>query len=287
MPLDLVIGISTLTGLSLLAFHGGRHFHPGNGRTIRPGLLVVSLLAALAFSWSLAGKLQWAAWLPIASVLLWCNLMPLLLSFAAGLASRTRGFIPWHRGATVAALLSLAAGYTITPIARPLLAPVETDPTASWCGDACLQTHPSTCAPAAAATLLRSAGVPGDERTLAETCLTSSAGTEPLGLFRGLAIASDRHLCRPRVASRDPNQWRRRDQLPNVALVRFSESPVSGSLPRFLGPRDEGHAIVVCDRDAKGNWVIEDPAFGRTTWTDPQFRKRFTGDAIYLAARFK
>jgi hypothetical protein len=51
----------------------------------------------------------------------------------------------------------------------------------------------------------------------------------------------------------------------------------------LLGPRSEGHAIVVLGRDVHGNWLIADPAFGTTSWTDDQFQSRFTGDAIYLA----
>jgi hypothetical protein len=51
----------------------------------------------------------------------------------------------------------------------------------------------------------------------------------------------------------------------------------------LLGPRSEGHAIVVIGQDAEGNWEIADPAFGKTTWSREEFLGRFTGDAIYLA----
>ena len=285
MALDLAIGLCVLTVLSVVAFRRGRSLAARCGQSVRPLCLAVSLLVALLFSWSLSGRLGWAMVLPFASVILWSNLMPILLCFAAGLAIRTPGFGRGHRVATILALFSLAIGYAFTPVVRPLFAPAQTAASAHWRDGACLQTHASTCAPAAAATLLRSAGIASDERSLADACLTSRSGTEPLGLFRGLAIASDRRWCRPRVASRDPDQWTARDQLPNVALVRFSETPDRGSLRRFLGPRGEGHVIVVRGCDTRGNWLIEDPAFGNTTWTDQQFRSRFTGDAIFLASR--
>jgi hypothetical protein len=40
--------------------------------------------------------------------------------------------------------------------------------------------------------------------------------------------------------------------------------------------------VVVLQRDAEGTWIIADPAFGKTSWSDQVFRDRFTGDAIYL-----
>lgn len=285
MSLDVAAGIVAITALSVLAFKGGRCLRTHSHQVGQRLFFTASLLSALVFAWSLSGDLAWAAILPVASVIFLSNLMPILLSMAAGLASHTPGLARWPRVATMIALLGLAIAYTITPVARPLLAPVETEAISQWRGDACLQTHSSTCAPAAAATLLRLAGVASDERTLVDACLTSHAGTEPLGLYRGLAMVSDHSWCHPQVASDDPGDWLGHGQLPNIALVRFSDAPRRGSLQRFLGPWGEGHAIVVCSRDASGNWTIEDPAFGRTTWTDRQLRRRFTGDAIFLARR--
>ena len=34
-----------------------------------------------------------------------------------------------------------------------------------------------------------------------------------------------------------------------------------------------------------GSWIIADPAFGKATWSDQEFRDRFTGDAIYVAGK--
>ena len=66
------------------------------------------------------------------------------------------------------------------------------------------------------------------------------------------------------------------------AVVRFADSRDSGSIRWLLGPRADGHAVVVLGRDA-GQWLIGDPAIGRVRWSDQDFRRRFTGDAIYLA----
>ena len=91
------------------------------------------------------------------------------------------------------------------------------------------------------------------------------------------------------MAQPEPSEWASSGQLPNISLVRLGGSADAstsstrvGSSRWLLGPRSEGHAVVVLGRDPRGNWLIADPAFGTTKWTDQQFRERFTGDAIYL-----
>ncbi len=283
MTIDLAIGIIAITVLSVLAFAAGRRTSE-QLRSMRPMCFAISLLVTLLFAWALSGKLLWATVFPTGAAIFWSNLMPPLLSFAAGLSSRTPGLTHWHRPATVIALSSLALAYTMTPILRPLLVPAKVASVTQWRGDVCLQSHPSTCAPAAAVTLLRLAGVESEEWNLAEACLTSCHGTVPLGLFRGLSTATHGVALQPSVASSHPEQWNAGGQLPNIALVRFPHMRGHGSLKRLLGPRGEGHAIVVLDRLSDGNWLIADPAFGNATWSDQAFRDRFTGDAIYLAA---
>jgi hypothetical protein len=283
MPFDQAVAISLITALSVLAFIGARH-SSGQGST-RPVAFALALLLALLYAWACSGKLAWASILPVGCVLFWSNLMPALLSLAAGLASKAAGLAGWHRPATTTALLVLAVAYIVTPLARPWLAPVQLAEQSKWHGDLCLQTHAASCAPAAAATLLRLAGIDSDERALASACSTSRHGTEPLGLYSGLAVASYRYGVHPRVASPNADDWITSDQLPCIALVYFADTPSNGSMRRLLGPQGEGHAIVVLDRDAAGTWIIADPAFGKTSWTDQVFRERFTGDAIYLDSK--
>jgi hypothetical protein len=242
-----------------------------------------ALLASLVFAWTFSGSLAWALLVPDASVVFLSNLMPMLLCFAAGLASEANALTQLTRPLALASFLLWASAYALTPYVRPMLFPVEIDRQSQWRGDVCLQTHCSTCAPAAAATLLHLRGLISNEREMVEACLTSARGTEPLGLYRGLALAAERSRRTARVARSDPQQWAAYDQLPNIALVRLGCSPQLGSSRWLLGPRSEGHAIVVLGRDVHGNWLIADPAFGTTSWTDDQFQSRFTGDAIYLA----
>jgi hypothetical protein len=293
MAWDLALGTAAITGLSFLSFVVGRWvgLKPA---TPKFAALAASLFTALAFAYLMSGKLFWARALPSASVIYWSNLMPALLSLTAGLASTSDLFSRWNRPATVASLVLLTAGYVMMPTLLPIIAPATTDPTSVWKHNLCLQSHGSTCAPAAAATLLRSASIDADETSMVRACLTSRYGTVPLGLFRGLAIASKNSPSKPRIASTNPDRWPELGQLPNVALITFevpsienADDDSSGlrpaSLSRIFGPSEEGHAIVVLGKTDSGRWIIADPAFGRTVWTDECLKSRFSGDAIYLA----
>lgn len=286
MSTDLATGILAITGLSVSASLAGRWVGLKCVRR-RQLYFLVSLAVALLFAWSMAGKLFWATLVPTASVVYWANLMPIMLAFTAGISSTVMKLRHWCRPCTVAAMAAMTLAHIVTPVMRPLVAPAMIADQSSWRDDVCLQSHPSTCAPAAAATLLRFSGIDATEQMLLKPCLTSEFGTEPLGLFRGLAVLSEKRSVKPRVVTTDPLVWQSGDQLPNVSLVRFEESESTmqaGLIPRnlFAGPRGEGHAIVVLGRDPRGNWIILDPAFGRTLWSDETFRRRFTGEAISM-----
>lgn len=288
MSWDLVIGSIAITVLSVLAYLVGSRF--GARRSHPRGLyFLASLAVALFFSCVLGGKLAWASLIPRASVIYWSNWLPILISLTAGLANSTVVLSSPKRAATALMLLVLTSGYILMPVARPAFAPALTSDKTNWKGDVCLQSHGSTCAPAAAAILLKTANIDTTESDMVKRCLTSDFGTEPLGLFRGIALATQSSIHRPSVASSDPDNWHGLFQFPNVALVEFPQDhavEASGwnvfASRFFSGPRREGHAIVVLGRNVDGSWAIADPAFGLTDWSDREFKARFTGDAIHL-----
>lgn len=279
-PVEICI-VGTLSVLALAA--GIRLSH--HAQRLRPYLLAASLFTAIGYSWAFSGRLGWTAPMPKATLVFWLNLMPVMLSFTAGLAFRSQRISGWRRPIAIGMLNILAMSYIVTPLIRPTFAPLPLDRGARWDGEICLQSHPSSCAPAAAATLLHLNGIRATERSMARVCYTSLHGTEPLGLFRGLVVASECTAATPTVASANSDRWQELNQLPNVALVRFTTAGEVRPLHRLLGPRGEGHAVVVLGKTADNRWRIADPAFGNTLWTDSEFRERFTGDAIYLSRR--
>lgn len=289
MPMDLLLAIVATGALSLLAFIVGVRL-TGTLSGQRPYLFAETIVLCLTFAWLYSGRLAWASVIPLSGVLYWSNWMPVLLLFTAGLATKTPGIRPLLRPLSVGLLAVLASAYVLLPLARPWLAPAEISQVEGWKDEVCLQSHPSTCGAAAAATLLRLHGHSADERTMVRDCLTSRYGSIPLGLYRGLAWHASLSGKRAGVADRDARRWFRRDQVPNVALVRYGENETAqeDALDRFLGPRGlgrrrgEGHAVVVLGMTDGGRWIIGDPAVGRVTWSREEFDARFTGDAIYL-----
>ena len=286
MGQDMLIGIIGITSLSVSAYVAGRRI----GESVssrRPLLFVQSILLSLAFAWTLEGKLSWAVAIPSSAAICWSNFMPVLLGFTAGLARRSSSLGEFKRPVVAGVLGCIAAAYILVPVVRPIAAPVmidpgKADPTGEWINGVCLQSHPSTCGAASAATLLHRHGVPTTEGEMVDACLTSRAGTVPLGLYRGIAFKANQSGRRAGIASREPSEWSRLGHLPNVALVQFDSPARNGSPSRLLGPHAEGHAVTVIGRTGGGRWIIGDPAVGRIYWSDEEFRSYFTGDAIYL-----
>ncbi len=286
MGIDLWIAITATVSLAIAAYLFGVECFRGKRGSDSNLVFSCSLLLALTFGFHYAGNLAWAIWIPDSAVLYWSNVMPIVLGFSAGMATHTPGLTRWHRPLTTCLLGCLATGYVVSPILRPFVAPAAVASTSKWQDEICLQSHEASCAPAAAATLLRLSGVAADEQRMATQCLTSAHGTMPLALYRGLAIEASAARRDARVAASDPSHWLALRQLPNVALVKFQYSPSTTSYSRLLGPQGEGHAVVVLGRTDAGRWIIGDPAIGRVCWTDEELRSRFTGEAIYVARIF-
>ena len=290
-----------MTSLALLAFFAGRKAffagrkaffagrkgcfagrRLGRNKTRRQSLLFAEiLLFTLIFAWFFAGRLSWANALPRSGVVYWSNVMPVLLGFLAGMSTRNLSLGRSRYPASLA-FCCIAVIYLALPVIRPAISPAVVDQASVWRDGVCLQGHESTCAPAAATTLLRMNSIAVTERDMIRFCLTSQHGTEPLGLYRGLKLATQNSGRDLQIATNDPHQWVSQNQLPNVALIKFSRASESESVHHLLGRRGEGHAVVVIDFE-DGHWIIGDPAVGEVRWTDEDFRKRFTGDAIYLA----
>lgn len=287
---DLGIALSIMSSLCLLAFHAGRRLSRPRRRI--EFLLIGALLLSIFSCFGLHASLGWAKAIPLSGVVLWSNLTPLFLAFGAGAATNSQALRTRIRPVTAVSLGGLSFVFLVTPMIRPWIAPPMIAERDRSQGVICLQTHEATCAAASAATLLRMHGIQSNERAMVGACLTSNRGTEALGLFRGLSVGSRENYRWARIASPDPSHWFAKQQLPNVALVRFPQDefgPID-KLPKtnprkFLGgrgPNRVGHAVVVVGFE-DGKWTIADPAVGMVQWTDQELQNRFTGEAIYLA----
>ncbi|MFI5173907.1 MAG: cysteine peptidase family C39 domain-containing protein [Terriglobia bacterium] len=73
------------------------------------------------------------------------------------------------------------------PFAKPIFSSVDFGQFKNqWLGDVCLQSTPSSCGPASAASVLKSFGLEASERELAKECFTYTGGTENWFLARAL-----------------------------------------------------------------------------------------------------
>lgn len=280
-------GLICTLALSILAFAAGRSmFFHRKTRISSPFNFAYTLCLVAALTVFFSGGIQWIDWLPLADVLLWSSLVAPLLCFTAGLATFNSGLSSHFQSLAVIGLVVMAVGYTLVPLLRPVFSPLTLSESTRWEDGICLQSHSSSCAPAAAVTLLRRSGIVAEERDLVRVCSTSDHGTESVSLYRGVRIYSNTVFHRICVASPNPDVWLTRQQLPNLSIVGFGVT--TDDFPRrvFTSDRDR-HAVVVFGRNDAGDWVIGDPAFGKTIWSDEEFQARFTGEALYVAGPCK
>jgi len=291
-----LIAVVTVTALATGSYRLGRNHWLFNQSPWIPATLMMATAASCCF---VNSGLFWARSLPLVSVGIWVNLVPvMLLSIAAGAFSQSKDVSRLLRLPIVGSLLLSAGLILCLPFARPMFAPALVQSVGKTDGQIVLQSHRSSCAAAAAATLLRFNGIQSDERSMVKSCWTCESGTEALGLYRGLATGVQGSELRPSIADAQPANWLSSGQLPNVSIVYFPKNEYGQSLqsdqslvespsvsrPKWFTGRtgDAGHAVVVLAYE-KGRWIVADPAVGLTSWSDAELKRRFTGDAIYLS----
>lgn len=261
---------------------------PRVARGVALGALVVGVPLQLAL-------LRWPHVLALsgwADVVLWSELwvhLALVLGLSGTLAQPAGG-ARTRTAVLGAALLTVAAlATTWPPLTPPALGPGRVDPQG-----VVRQTAGSSCAAAAAATLLRRLGVDpqASERTLAARCLTDPRrGTRDLGLYRGLRLSAPgravrfahpdlaglRALARPCLVfvglrpgcTPDPHLY---------ALLRdrcgWSEGELHAVVFRGFAPGGGGEEPEVA--------LIDDPRCGFERWGRSHFAALYAGQALLL-----
>ena len=304
MGWDLLIAIGFIAAIAGLAYFAGRRLALSVYQS-RPLLLAEVIVFALVFAFGLYDRVNWATAFPTPAAICWSNWMPIFLALIAGLASELSSIGSSRRKAVSNLMVLLAFVFLAYPVVRPTLFPITIPSEGHWDDGVCMQSHEASCGPAAAATLLHQKSLQSAlhlrfldgqwavapsrtaEKRLADACLTSSHGTSTLGLIRGLRIAVADTPCSVVVADSNPAMWQPRRQLPNICVVRYPDQVTSSTTPvrRLLGRDGEGHAIVVAGLNETGKWRIADPAVGWYLMSDQEFRRIFTGEAIYLSDR--
>lgn len=165
------------------------------------------------------------------------------------------------RTLTLPAILAILLG---APYLKPLLRPLNPARLGEqWKDGACLQTTPSTCGPASAATILRALGREGTEAELARDSLTYAGGTENWYLARAL-----------------------RQRGVDVTFQFVAPDSPHFPTPAIAGvklPQGSGHFIALV-RQVGTNYLGSDPLTGafHSPLTGLQSSYRFTGFFLIL-----
>lgn len=150
------------------------------------------------------------------------------------------------------------------PYLKPVLMPVGMLPFHDeWADGVCIQTTPSTCGPASAATLLRHFGKAANERQLARECHSCMTGTENWYLVRALRRRGV--PVRYQITAHEPAKL----PTPAIAGVRL--------------PGGVGHFITVLGRTDTG-YIIGDPCFGRSEATRAALADQYQFTGFFLVA---
>ena len=127
------------------------------------------------------------------------------------------------------------------PYVKMLLLPLhDADLTRSvWKDGVCMQSTPSTCGPASAATLLQAQGYAVSERELADECFTSSSGTEIWYLARALQRRgfTTHYLFTRMLPDALP------EALPYPAIAGIAFGPRAGHFIAILGKTPDGYLL--------------------------------------------
>jgi hypothetical protein len=270
--------------LAVAAFRLGRR--RSSRRTA--GLVVTCAVALLATDVAYFRHGLWPARvLPISSLIVLANPAPELTAIISGVALAIVPGRPARRCVLVVPLLGLALWASFGPV---LFASPPDGLENRWRGAVCRQTSGASCAPAAAATLLRTCDIAATEAEMARLCPTGKEGTPARGLYRGLKLktAASGWDVAPYTGGRDADSLRRATaEGPMILTVRLDGG--AGVDPRFS--RDWGwapgvtHSVVLFGCKADGLFRVGDPAVGPEDWDRRAIDALWHGEAIVLRRR--
>lgn len=177
--------------------------------------------------------------------------------FAGALAE----FIGGSRRISQPFLLMILFLGIVVPYIKPLVTPIPGNRFSDrWQDDVCLQSTPSSCGAASAATVFRALGLSLREQDIARECFTSLGGTENWYIAR--AFGRRRCLVNYRIEAGFPADL----QTPAIAGVR-----VGGV----------GHFIAIIG-STNGMYVTGDPLVGKQTVPTNQITKTFDFTGFFM-----
>lgn len=285
---DLYLAAAVQLALAAAALMGGRAVVKHTSLWVTGAAVLLACIGIGAYlQWGRATG-WWTQFFPVSAAIVYANPSPVLASFLAGVVSGLERVPRWRRVPLVAVVVATggyetAALFSVTP---PPVRAVFTD-------DVARQTDQATCSAAAAATLLRTVGVPGAEQatetTMVGPCLTDARGTPLLGLYRGLKLATSGTGYEPVFHDLSPAQLRDRPHLlPAIISVKLT-AEVDFREPRYRARwgwlLNVTHSVVLFRFVGDGRIEVGDPGAGRELWSTQALDDLWVGDVLTLERR--
>ncbi|MEL6895047.1 MAG: peptidase C39 [Planctomycetota bacterium] len=240
-------------------------------------LTLMTMVLTLLMTW---GRLYWARWLPVSAAIIYTNVAVYFGAAAAGLSLGLEK-IPLTRRVGTCVLLCLVVVLMST---WPLVSIVIRPPMPGqdvWNGPVAMQTGPTTCSPAAAATLFAAEGIRTSEKEMVSLCLTDRSGTPTLGMYRGVKLMAKRHGKSVEILPPTVPQLLSQNDWPVYLAVRL---PYGIEDRRY---KDEwgwipgqGHSVVMLGTDGPDFAIIGDPSIGPERWSIDDLHVLWQGEGM-------
>lgn len=282
---DIYSGMCLMLLLSAFCFAAARRAARGlplGACDLAAAIIVAAICAHIRWIWD---DIRLAEWLPFSNLIVVGNLYLPLAGVLAALAWRRIDSSPPRRWAVLLMLL----GTGVYTSMRPVLGnPPHCQSKSERSDDGRLyfQTTNSTCAAAAAATLLSLHGISTDEQEMAELCLTRE-GTTWKGLFRGLKLKTRESDWQIEVFQGGRNELPSQPRHPVVLWAQLPpDHPYAAAYRAEWGwIPGTTHTVVMLGQVRPGEYLIHDPVVGKEVWTDEELDLLWTGKGMRLVER--
>lgn len=277
--IDLWLAVALVTTLSVVLFLVTCWLANNLSKKAKLALAAVATGAIVAFISLLLDSHWLLVVLPLQAAIIYADLLLPLAAILAGVVWHTKRVPAWRRLLLIAVCIILASRFLFA--ALTVSAP---DCVEAWDHNVCLQTSQSSCAAAAAATLLRYHGIDANEEQMARLCLTSKRGTRLHGMYRGLRIKTRKTHLRAAVRSAELAHLRTNVTLPVILYVKLNRN-VDQRDPRYS--RDWGwrvgvpHTVVLFGFAENELIEMGDPGVGREFWDTQALKDLWHG--LYVA----
>ena len=275
--LDLLAAAAVIAMLSFAAYAAGLWVTLHLPKRTAGLIAVAVAFVSAVFTLTVRGRLCMTSLLPFSAVVVLGDWLPIGAGYLAGVLAGDASLAPWRK-ILIAAPMTLLAWCSIV---QCFFTGVQLDEHPWSQFGFPIQSNNVSCSPTAGAELLRTAGISADEREMIDVCLTQSAGTTTLGLYRGLTLKAAAAGLKVRPFYGTAAQAREL-RGPMLAFV-YTSDPVERAEPLLsVLPSPGDHSIIVYGFTPRGEADVGDPALGRLPWTRARFDECFSGEALQL-----